>query len=1293
MSFPPGGLPPAPHFQKTSRDSSRSPSPAPRPDDYDQPFTLPRPQQTTGQYSSAGMQQYGAAAAPQPAAWAGGAAPGAAAAGFFAGDDDSDTDDDSLFGSVPAFSAAAAASTSRARPAPAAADSSSGEEDDDDDAESSEEETLAQARSRLRRKGRARKMQGVPGLFADEAVLPDEEFGSKTVLEIYHMVKKGVINLDPAYQRQVVPPAPPSSSASGAPSSSTAAAGYPYASTSSEEDSDDDGDEGRGPRTHRCFAWLDKDDEQVEPRGTARAPAWLTEGGVGGKGKGKAKKRQRSAEGRHVREVWNCMDGKQRMTAVCKFIDGEVDLLPEKASLHRKKTSFALLPQEAKDQFLAKRFRYGFYRDLDEAQERLVFERVQLGRSLDKGEILNAIAGAYADWVRTEVQMRYFTTNDKRSFKPRLLEVKRGAELVAAYMCSRNLLLSLSGDFSDMTTETDSKRKTRLASDDLPSGTERARVAALLDRFQRLTLVAPLKGEDVWPKGKVGDACTAEGIAVPHRVWRIMRKRLGEEAVKKIRAKAKPKKAKKDSGAKGKGKGKGKDKVPKAEEESDDDDDDKDKDVEVDLEHVYTLSPVEMHFLPTLVHRFAKYCDGDLLEIVERVRVHLLGMYAGEMKDNSKLYDAFKAWVNNFDPDTLQHRYRNDGTRRSKAERRTLDPAELRPPPDAAALYDTSSNAGADAGASEKSKGKKRAQEADFPPPVASKKKKVAPAAAPAAAAAAQHPRSTTPAMTPGPTSAAFLPAAAAGHMPPPPAPAPQPVASTSRVRQTPAPPPPPPAPAGLSLKQQRFAQLTNMAGALAAPAPPQRAPTQQQQQRGAIAALPSSKKRPQDAPMRDERGKLIYPDATPAPAAPAAGAGAMGFDAYGSAMAAMELEGQGEYGAFGGAGGGYDSYNGYNGAGAAAAPSYNPQDDEVRSMLGVSRPALFNPPSTVEPESRSQTGVDDDGVRIKPEPGEDQLPAESGVEQQRRAQQAQLAQEEEEERRRLETQQLLRRDGGGGGGRRSREGSRFPDERDRERNGGGWYGDDRGGGGGGGGYGGYDRNRVRDRDRYDSPGPSRGYRSESARPAGRERDGGRFRVLVSGMTAGTSWQDLKDWARSVVRNVLNARIDSNDPTKGLLDFSSARDARDAVEQLESRRLGDVRVRLVYDGEVGPPPPRRYNDYDDREPHRREGSSRPYDHRDGYGGGGGRPRSRSRSRERERDRGGFGGGYEAFRASQAPSAAASASNGLPPRPSFSTSGGDCQQNAASTYGQRGNALADQNDLRPLEATRDPRKRG
>ncbi|GAA5939244.1 mRNA-binding protein NPL3 [Sporobolomyces koalae] len=176
-----------------------------------------------------------------------------------------------------------------------------------------------------------------------------------------------------------------------------------------------------------------------------------------------------------------------------------------------------------------------------------------------------------------------------------------------------------------------------------------------------------------------------------------------------------------------------------------------------------------------------------------------------------------------------------------------------------------------------------------------------------------------------------------------------------------------------------------------------------------------------------------------------------------------------------------------------------------------------------------------------------------------------------------------------------------------------------------------FDRGYDRGFDRgFDRPPPPR--------PVARGGTG--YRLVVSNLREGTSWQDLKDFARQV-GNCAFSDVDRRDPTVGYIEYALRGDADEAVRRLNESELNGVVVNVAEDASAGPPrasssryddrasdrgysrrddyPPRR--DYDDRGSSRRTRSPSPVrrDDRDGS-----LPRRspsprRSRSPERERD--------------------------------------------------------------------------
>ncbi|RDX50683.1 hypothetical protein OH76DRAFT_1482098 [Lentinus brumalis] len=100
-----------------------------------------------------------------------------------------------------------------------------------------------------------------------------------------------------------------------------------------------------------------------------------------------------------------CVDGKQRLTSIYRFIGGEI---PYKDPFTGEKFVFKdtgkikakLLPERYKKLFMNKQIVCMEYQDITPANEREIFQRVQLGMALTPAEKLQAITGPQADFVR-----------------------------------------------------------------------------------------------------------------------------------------------------------------------------------------------------------------------------------------------------------------------------------------------------------------------------------------------------------------------------------------------------------------------------------------------------------------------------------------------------------------------------------------------------------------------------------------------------------------------------------------------------------------------------------------------------------------------------------------------------------------------------------------------------------------------------------------------------------------------------------------------------------------------------
>ncbi|KAF9527025.1 hypothetical protein CPB83DRAFT_816357 [Crepidotus variabilis] len=75
------------------------------------------------------------------------------------------------------------------------------------------------------------------------------------------------------------------------------------------------------------------------------------------------------------------------------------------------------------------------------------------------------------------------------------------------------------------------------------------------------------------------------------------------------------------------------------------------------------------------------------------------------------------------------------------------------------------------------------------------------------------------------------------------------------------------------------------------------------------------------------------------------------------------------------------------------------------------------------------------------------------------------------------------------------------------------------------------------------------------------------IRLIVSGISRDTSWQDLKDFGRDA-GNVSFADIDRDYPGQGILEYLSREDADRAVKELDNKDLRGRPVRVNYDDSV-----------------------------------------------------------------------------------------------------------------------------
>ncbi|KAF8844680.1 hypothetical protein BDN67DRAFT_894469 [Paxillus ammoniavirescens] len=112
-----------------------------------------------------------------------------------------------------------------------------------------------------------------------------------------------------------------------------------------------------------------------------------------------------------------CVDGKQRLTSIQKFLDGllhqDRDTRTKKSfwfvRSDAQKTTRLEIPESWKRRFAETRITCVEYHDLAPGTEREIFQRVQLGMSLSAAEKLQAISSPRAEWI-SDLELRHVNT-------------------------------------------------------------------------------------------------------------------------------------------------------------------------------------------------------------------------------------------------------------------------------------------------------------------------------------------------------------------------------------------------------------------------------------------------------------------------------------------------------------------------------------------------------------------------------------------------------------------------------------------------------------------------------------------------------------------------------------------------------------------------------------------------------------------------------------------------------------------------------------------------------------------
>ncbi|KAG9124809.1 hypothetical protein FRC07_010151 [Ceratobasidium sp. 392] len=110
-----------------------------------------------------------------------------------------------------------------------------------------------------------------------------------------------------------------------------------------------------------------------------------------------------------------CIDGKQRLTSIQRFMDGYIPVkINGKSWYYKRNGSRAtgkLIPEGYRKQFAAKQLLCVEFENLTDATERDIFQRVQLGMALNEAEKQKAISSPTVNWIRGLVS-KYFEGDD-----------------------------------------------------------------------------------------------------------------------------------------------------------------------------------------------------------------------------------------------------------------------------------------------------------------------------------------------------------------------------------------------------------------------------------------------------------------------------------------------------------------------------------------------------------------------------------------------------------------------------------------------------------------------------------------------------------------------------------------------------------------------------------------------------------------------------------------------------------------------------------------------------------------
>lgn len=188
-----------------------------------------------------------------------------------------------------------------------------------------------------------------------------------------------------------------------------------------------------------------------------------------------------------------CVDGKQRLTSIQKFLDGLIphrDVRTKKSywfvRSEKQKTTRLEIPEEWKRRFSETRITCVEYNNLSPEIEREIFQRVQLGVQLTTAEKLQAISSPWADWI-ADLELRHVNADNTGLASVLEWDTTRGRD----FQCIAQLIYCCDG-LPDHPLPTAQKLEKWLKRVDNPSTTFMTQINDVLSEFWHIATKSEL---------------------------------------------------------------------------------------------------------------------------------------------------------------------------------------------------------------------------------------------------------------------------------------------------------------------------------------------------------------------------------------------------------------------------------------------------------------------------------------------------------------------------------------------------------------------------------------------------------------------------------------------------------------------------------------------------------------------------------------------------------------------------------------------------------------------------------